>query len=77
MTKVQKKNCDWKYEAFLNSIFSWSEILFFNSSSEEIKTAFSIYINYNVITNGIFSLWKGFLKNFKPFCMAWTCYAPE
>ena len=27
---------------------------FFNSSSEQIKIAFSTYINYNVIVNGIF-----------------------
>ena len=66
----------------LNFLVIWKT--FVNSNSEQIKTAFSSYINYNVIINCISSLWKGFPKHFKPFCqtpslkcMAWTSYAPE
>ena len=80
MTKVKKKLWlkIWTFSK-LNFLVIWKT--FFNSSSEQIKTAFSTYINYNVIKNGIFLLQKGFLKNFKPFCqipslkcMAWTTH---
>ena len=66
MTKVQKKL--WlKISTFSKVDFLVIWKTFFNSSSKQIKTVFSTYINYDVITNDIFSLWRVFSNNLSHF----------